>query len=94
MRDALPLCWFDQEECSGRPIDEMGEHSGGIEAIDHYRKEWNDKLGAFKATPLHNWASHGAKAFETFARGHLGRVSEDRATRPHNPNKRLNHRTV
>ena len=77
VRDVLPLCWFDVEMCSGRPRDdaEPGEfHTGGIEALSSYQKEWNEKLGAFRDYPLHNWASHGAKAFETFARGHVNRV--------------------
>lgn len=59
VRDTLPLCYFDRERCSD-----------GIKALDHYQREWDDKLGAFRDRPLHNWASHGAKAFEQFARGH------------------------
>lgn len=62
-RDALALSSFDQEACSG-----------GIKCLDHYQKEWSDRIGAFRDQPLHNWASHGAKAYETFARGHMGRV--------------------
>ena len=26
----------------------------------HYRREWNDKMGEFKPTPVHDWASHGS----------------------------------
>lgn len=59
VRTSLAFCWFDEEKCSE-----------GIEALDHYRKEWDDKLGDWKSTPLHDWASHGAKAFEQFARGY------------------------
>lgn len=61
VRDVLPMCWFDEEHCSE-----------GIKCLDSYRKEWDDKLGAFKPRPLHDWASHGNDAFEQFARGMVG----------------------
>lgn len=71
-RDVLPLCWFDEERCSGRPrTGDHDPHTGGVEALDSFQKEWNEKQGTFRDTYLHNWASHGAKAFETFARGHV-----------------------
>lgn len=72
VRDVLPLCWFDEEKCSGRPrAGDHDPHTGGIEALDHFQKKWDEKQGAFKDTYWHNWASDGAKAFETFARGHV-----------------------
>jgi hypothetical protein len=58
VRSVLPTCWFDQQNCAQT-----------IKCLDHYRKEWDDKLGSFKSKPLHDWASHGAKAFECFATG-------------------------
>jgi hypothetical protein len=58
-RQMLPTCWIDEENCDYL-----------IKCLDHYRKEWDDRLGAFKAKPLHDWASHGAKAFEQFATGY------------------------
>lgn len=39
----------------------------GIIALEHYRKEWNDKLGCYRDSPLHDWASHGADAFRYLA---------------------------
>lgn len=58
VRDVLPLCWFDETNCAE-----------GIKCLDHYRKEWDEKMGRFKDTPRHDWASHGNDAFEQFARG-------------------------
>lgn len=34
-----------------------------IEAIPHYKKEFDNKRGIFKDNPLHNWASHAADQF-------------------------------
>jgi hypothetical protein len=59
VRAALPSCWIDEEKCDA-----------GISCLDHYRKEWDDRLGTHKSTPLHDWASHGAKAFEQYAVGY------------------------
>lgn len=33
-----------------------------IDALTHYRKEWNDTMGMFKDKPLHDWSSHFADA--------------------------------
>ncbi|WP_245555302.1 terminase [Hahella ganghwensis] len=60
VRDILPLCWFDEEHCKD-----------GIKHLDHYRKEWDDKLGVFKDRPRHDSASHGNDAFEQMARGFM-----------------------
>ena len=38
-----------------------------IKCLDSYRKEWDDKRGAFKDHPLHDWSSHGYKSFESAA---------------------------
>lgn len=51
-RQMLKNCWFDDKKC---------EH--GIKALRNYRRDFNDKLEQFKATPVHDWASHGADAF-------------------------------
>lgn len=37
----------------------------GINALDSYRKAWDEGNGCFKRTPLHNWASNGADGFRT-----------------------------
>jgi hypothetical protein len=59
VRSILPTCWLDERNCPET-----------IKALDHYRKEWDEKLGSFKSKPLHDWASHGAKSFECFATGY------------------------
>jgi phage terminase large subunit len=34
-----------------------------LDAIAQYRREWDDRRGMFKDTPLHDWTSHGADEF-------------------------------
>ncbi|WP_299202563.1 terminase [uncultured Amphritea sp.] len=60
VRKFLPSCWFSEEGASK-----------GVDCLDNYRKEWDARLGVYKSTPRHDWASHGAKAFETLARSNL-----------------------
>lgn len=60
VRQFLPMCWIDESACSE-----------GIKALDSFKKEWDVRLGKWKDTPRHDWASHGAKAFETLARAPL-----------------------
>ena len=57
-------CWFDEVKCDK-----------GLEALGQYRSEYIEKDKTFKATPVHDWASHYADAFQTLAmyfRRHLG----------------------
>jgi hypothetical protein len=54
----FPMAWFDAEKCKR-----------GIECLTNYRREYNEKMGEFKATPVHDWASHGADAFRYVAVG-------------------------
>lgn len=56
VRELLPKCVFDEKECEQ-----------GIITLENYRKEWNEKLGCWRDSPLHNWASHGADAFRYLA---------------------------
>ena len=55
-RTIFNRCWFDKEKCAS-----------GIEALQNYRRDYNTRIDEFKATPLHDWASHGADAFRYFA---------------------------
>lgn len=48
--------WVDENKCERF-----------IDAISQYRKEWNDKMGDYKPTPLHDWTSHAADMFRYFA---------------------------
>jgi hypothetical protein len=59
-------CYFDAEKCKD-----------GIAALMNYRREFNDKLGEFKATPVHDWASHGADAFRYMAMAHRDPVKSE-----------------
>lgn len=34
-----------------------------VDALSHYRHEWDQKAGQFKDKPLHDWTSHGADMF-------------------------------
>ncbi len=67
VRLLLPRCWFDAERCAR-----------GLDALRQYRTDYDERLGTFKTTPLHNWASHAADAFR------YGAVTrrEDSATAP------------
>lgn len=59
VRMFLPRCWFDETACKA-----------GLEALQHYRRDYNQRLNEFKATPVHDWASHGADAFRGLAVRH------------------------
>jgi len=54
----LPRCWFDAEKCAR-----------GLEALRHYRTEWDGRRQTFRERPLHDWASHAADAFRYLAMG-------------------------
>lgn len=43
----LPRCWFDETKCED-----------GLEALNHYRREYNEDLKIFLEKPLHDWSSH------------------------------------
>lgn len=59
VRMLLPRCYFDREKC--KP---------GLEALQHYRRDYNERLNEFKATPVHDWSSHAADAFRGLAVRH------------------------
>ena len=58
VRQILPLCWFDKDKTEK-----------GVDALRSYRRVWDEKLKAYRDTPLHDWASDPADAFRTFAVG-------------------------
>lgn len=62
-RSFLARCWFDKVKCSR-----------GIDALQSYHKEWNDKMKDYKSNPAHDWSSHGADAFRYLAVGHKTQV--------------------
>jgi phage terminase large subunit len=55
-RMLFPRCWFDAAKCAK-----------GLEALQHYRRDYNSRLNEFKPTPVHDWASHGSDAFRYLA---------------------------
>lgn len=55
----LPRCWFDSTKCQR-----------GLEALRHYRRDFNKRLDEFKPVPVHDWASHGTDAFRYLAVSH------------------------
>lgn len=58
-RMLLPRCWFDATRTKA-----------GIDALMHYRRDYNQRLNEFKATPVHDWSEHGASAFRYLAVRH------------------------
>ena len=52
----FPRVWIDAEKC--RP---------GIEALQHYRWDYNERMGEFRSRPVHDWSSHAADAFRYLA---------------------------
>lgn len=58
-RMLFPRLWIDAEHCTRL-----------IEALMHYRRDYNLRLNEFKATPVHDWSSHGADAFRYLAVRH------------------------
>jgi phage terminase large subunit len=68
VRNLIPRCWFDRENC---------EH--GIEALQQYRCEYDDRLRTFRSTPLHDWTSHAADAFRY---GAIAKARDKRVSRP------------
>lgn len=57
-RNLLPLCWFNEPKCLE-----------GIDHLEQYRKEWDEKRGCYKSRPVHDASSHGADAYRTLAMG-------------------------
>lgn len=55
-RNIIGKCWFD-----------INRAKDGIKCLKNYRKEFDEKLNRYKDNPLHDWSSHGADAFRTFA---------------------------
>jgi hypothetical protein len=58
IRQILPRFRFDLTRCEP-----------GIDALRHYRREFNDRLNNFMARPIHDWTSHAVDAFRYFAVG-------------------------
>lgn len=70
-RMLFPRCWFDAAKCAP-----------GLEALQHYRRDYNTRLGEFKDTPVHDFASHGADAFRYLAVRQKTPVEKTKVTIP------------
>ena len=57
-RQKLATSWFDSYKCAD-----------GLQALRHYRYGEIERLGTTSREPLHDWASHPADAYRTFAVG-------------------------
>lgn len=55
-RRLLKQVWVDEKRCAR-----------GIECVQNYRREYNDKMQEFKPRPVHDWASHAADALRYVA---------------------------
>lgn len=52
-------CWFDESACET-----------GLNALQNWHFEWDEKTRALSKTASHDWSSHGAKSFCYLAVGH------------------------
>jgi hypothetical protein len=51
-RRTLPCCVFHPRT-----------EDGGIDALEQYRREWDEEKKAFRAQAVHDWTSHPADSF-------------------------------
>ena len=58
VRMVLPKAWFDAERCAR-----------GINALRHYRREWNEAGQTWRASPCHDFSSHGSDSFRYLCLG-------------------------
>ncbi len=61
VRSILGRCYFDEERCSQ-----------AIKHLESYKKVWDDRLGCYKNTPLHDEHSHCADSFRYLSVGLKG----------------------
>jgi diadenosine tetraphosphatase ApaH/serine/threonine PP2A family protein phosphatase len=64
VRNILSRCWFDAEKCQQ-----------GIKCLENFRAEYDDEKKRLGTRYLHDWSSHGASAFITFAVGYKEHVA-------------------
>ncbi|MGP3789778.1 terminase [Pseudomonas sp. B392_1p] len=83
VRQFLPMCWFAENEAAEEDVVGVDRL---VDCLDNYRKDWDERLGVYRETPRHDWASHGAKAFETLARCGLFERATGTVSTPQAPN--------
>jgi hypothetical protein len=65
-RMLLPKCWFDGQKCKQ-----------GLDALQNYKWQLNQRIKEYTHLPEHDWASHGADAFRTLAVWHSAPVKRE-----------------
>ena len=60
-------CVFDEKKCRA-----------GLDALQNYRWDYNQRMGELKASPVHDWSSHAADAFRYLAIS-ASRMGQERA---------------
>ena len=68
-RNIMSRCWFDEKKCAR-----------GLSALEGYQAEYDDEKKKLANHPLHDWHSHGADAWRTFAVGYTPRVKHQTVT--------------
>lgn len=58
-RNILYSCWFDENRCGK-----------GLSALENFRSEYDEEKRILSGRYLHDWSSHAATAFHTFAVGY------------------------
>jgi hypothetical protein len=66
VRNLIATCYFDKVKCAD-----------GISALNSYHAEYSEERKVLSNRPAHNWASHAADAFRTFAVGYAPKSAED-----------------
>lgn len=56
VRAIFSRVWMDKDKCAD-----------GIQSLRHYRYDFDENLGTYKRTPLHDWSSHDSDGFRTMA---------------------------
>lgn len=73
VRRLLPLCVFDVR-CEE-----------GINALEQYRREWDDAKKAFRANAVHDWTSHPSDAFRYLALARKANQTRQAGMSRHSP---------
>jgi len=63
VRNILGQCWFDEKKCFN-----------GIAALEGYSAEYDEEKKKLGNRPRHDWCSHGASSFITFAIGYQAKT--------------------
>jgi phage terminase large subunit len=71
VRNILGSCYFDEFRCAQ-----------GVSALEGYKSEYDEEKKVMKNTPYHDWTSHGADAFRTFAVGYKPKRRKAEEPRP------------